>query len=152
MGAGTKADATLSGELHSTLLAELGARAVFGDLARRCGDAELARVLDLLREQQDEQVRELREVMTSLGLRPAGSSARRRVLARLLVAARPLVGRRLVLRLCAQAADRAARAHATFQLCLLELGDEAGASTCGRLSERRRRHALSLAAWVENAR
>jgi rubrerythrin len=146
-----QADATLALELHGTLLSELGARAIYGDLARRCGDAELARLLELLREEQDQQVRELREVMRSLGLRAPESSARRRVLAWLLAAARPIVGQRLVLRLCAQAADRAARAHATFQLCLRELGHEAAAALCGRMSERRRRHAFSLEAWVQNA-
>jgi hypothetical protein len=146
-----EADATLALELHEALLSEFGARAIYGDLARRCGDAELARLLELLREEQDEQVRELREVMRSLGLRAPQSSARRRVLAWLLAVARPLVGQRLVLRLCAQAADRAARAHATFQLCLREQGHDAGASLCGRMSERRRRHAFTLEAWVQNA-
>lgn len=144
-------DAALAQELHSALLNEYGAQAIFGDLARRSDDAELARLLELLRDEQDLQLRELCEVMTALGLQPARSSARRRVLAWLLAAAKPIVGQRLVLRLCAQAADRAARAHATFQLCLRELGDEAGASVCGRLSERRRRHAFSLEAWVLNA-
>ncbi|HVS18954.1 MAG TPA: hypothetical protein VMT18_10170 [Planctomycetota bacterium] len=144
-------DATLVRELQRALLAELGARAIFGDMARRSPDAELARLLERLREEQCEQVDELRGVMQSLGLAPRSASARRRALAWLLAAAWPHVGRRLVLRLCAQAADRAARAHATFQLCLRELGAEDGASVCGRLSERRRRHALSLEAWVQNA-
>ena len=144
-------DATLARELRRTLLAELGARAIYGDLARRSPDAELARLLERLREEQAEQVEELRAVMDGLDLAPRSSSPRRRVLAWLLAAAWPRVGRRLVLRLCAQAADRAARAHATFQLCLRELGAEQGASACGRLSERRRRHALSLEAWVQNA-
>jgi len=146
-----QADATLADELHGTLLSELGARAIYGDLARRCKDPELTRLLELLREEQDEQVRELCEVMRALGLRPPQSSARRRVLAWLLAAARPVVGQRLVLRLCAQAADRAARSHATFQHCLREMDHEAGASLCGRMSERRRRHAFSLEAWVQNA-
>jgi len=146
----TRVDGALALEFHSVLLSEFGALAIFGDLARRPRDPELARLLEHLRDQQDEQVRELREVMLALGLRPRAKSTRRRVLAWLLAAVEGLVGQRLVLRLCAQAADRAAREHATFQLCLRELGDESGASACGRLSERRRRHALSLAAWVEN--
>ena len=144
-------DPALSRELRRALLAELGARAIFGDLARRSPDAELARLLERLREEQGEQVEELRAVMSALGLQPRRSSPRRRVLAWLLAAAWPHLGRRLVLRLCAQAADRAARGHATFQLVLRDLGAEPLASACGRLSERRRRHALSLEAWVQNA-
>lgn len=147
----TRPDAALARELERALLAEFGARAIFGDLAARSRDPELARLLELLRAEQDEQVDELRAVMTSLGLAPRRSSPRRRVLAWLLAAAWPHVGRRLVLRLCAQAADRAARAHATFQLVLRGQGAENDASVCGRLSERRRRHAYSLEAWVQNA-
>jgi hypothetical protein len=142
--------ASLAQELRSLLLAELGAHAIYGDLARRCGDPQLARLLSQLHDEQAQQVRELREVMQGLGLRPRAASRRRRVLAWLLASARPLIGERLVLRLCAQAADHAARIHATTQLCLRELGRESAASTSGRLSERRRRHALALSAWVEN--
>ena len=146
-----EADDLLALELHGTLLSEFGARAIYGDLARSCRDAELARLLEHLREEQDEQVRELREVMRSLGLRPPESSTRRRCLAWLLAKARPLVGQRLVLRLCAQAAERAAGAHATFQHCLHAPGRGAGAAACAHMSERRRRHAYSLEAWVQTA-
>lgn len=143
-------DASLAQELRGLLLSELGACAIYGDLARRCREPQLARLLSQLRDEQEQQVRELRQVMEGLGLRPRAASRRRRMLAWLLATARPLVGQRLVLRLCAQAADHAARVHATTQLCLRGLGREGAASACGRLSERRRRHALSLSAWVEN--
>lgn len=150
MGQAEELDPALAQELRGLLLSEFGACAIFGDLARRSRDPQLALLLAQLRGEQEQHVSELRQVMAGLGLRPRSSSRRRRVLAWLLAAARPLVGQRLVLRLCAQAADQAARALATAQQCLRAPGQVSAASACGRLSERRRRHALALSAWVEN--
>ena len=141
----------LRAELELALLAEFGARAIYADLARGVRDAQLARLLSRMGAEQDELIESLRDVLRTLGLRPARSSSRRRMLAGLLAAARPLLGQRLVLRLCAQAADRAARGFAALQLVLRDAGQAECASTCGRLSETRRRHAQALDTWVQNA-
>jgi demethoxyubiquinone hydroxylase (CLK1/Coq7/Cat5 family) len=138
-------------EMRLALLSELGARAIYRDLARVLRDPALRDVLRSLAEESDGQVRELGRAMEQLGRRPPAASLRRRLLAGALALSTPLLGRRLVLRICAGASDRAARWYAYFQMHLLHLGRRDLASTCGRLSAVRRSHAQTLEAWVLNA-
>ena len=143
--------ATLLREMHLALLSEFGARAVYADLARWLRDPELKRVLTGLSAESGEQVRALSETMAALGGRPRSSSARRRVLAAALALSTPILGRRIVLRTCASAADKASRWYAYFQIHLMQIGLTELAATCGRLSDVRRSHAQALETWVENA-
>jgi len=142
--------AVLLREMRLALYSELGARAIYADLARLTRDAELRGVLEGLVLEQQAQLERISSVMQALGARPPLRSLRRRLLAGLLALTAPLVGRRLVLRICAQAADKAARWHAYFQLCLLHAGLDEHAAACAHLSETRRRHARVLDAWVWN--
>ncbi len=143
--------ATLLREMHLALLSEFGARAVYADLARWLRDPELKRVLTGLSAESGDQVHALSETMAALGGRPLRSSARRRVLAAALALSTPILGRRIVLRTCASAADKASRWYTYFQIHLLQLGQTQLAATCGRLSDVRRSHAQALETWVENA-
>jgi hypothetical protein len=138
-------------EMHLALLSEFGARAVYGDLARWLRDPELKRVLKGLSEESAEQVRSLSETMIALGGRPRSASARRRILAAALALSTPILGRRIVLRICASAADKASRWYAYFQIHLMQIGHGELAATCGRLSDVRRSHSQALETWVENA-
>jgi hypothetical protein len=138
-------------EMHLALLSEFGARAVYADLARWLRDPELKRVLTGLSEDSAEQARTLCETMSALGGRPPASSARRRILAAGLALSTPILGRRIVLRTCASAADKASRWYAYFQIHLLQIGRGELAATCGHLSDVRRSHAQALETWVQNA-
>lgn len=140
--------AVLLREMRIALLSELGARAIYADLARLARGTELASVLGGLEKEAQAQVGELCAVMRALGARPRARSRRRRLLAGALALASLVIGRRLVLRICAQAADRAARWYAYFQLYLVQAGLPGLASTCGRLAQTRRRHARALSTWV----
>ena len=146
-----RSHARLVSEMRLALLSEHGARAIYRDLARRAPPRELRQVLAQLALESDAQVGELERAMQALGGRQPRGSLRRTLLARTLAAASPILGRRLVLRICAQAADRAARWYAYFQLYLLRIGEPELASRCGRMSEVRRRHARLLETWVWNA-
>jgi demethoxyubiquinone hydroxylase (CLK1/Coq7/Cat5 family) len=138
-------------EMRLALLSELGARAIYRDLARLLRDPGLREVLRSLAEESDEQIRQLGQAMEALGRRPPRASPRRRLLAGVLALSTPLLGRRLVLRVCATACDRAARWYAYFQMHLLHVGRRDLARSCGRLSAVRRSHAQALEAWILNA-
>jgi hypothetical protein len=138
-------------EMRLALLSELGARAIYRDLSRLARDPGLRDVLRSLADESDEQIRQLAAAMQALGRRAPRSSPRRRLLAGALALATPLLGRRLVLRVCAAACDRAARWYAYFQMHLLHVGRRDLAGVCGRLSAVRRSHAQALEAWILNA-
>jgi hypothetical protein len=142
--------ASLLREMHLALLSEFGARAAYSDLARWLRDPDLKRLLRGLSEESGEQARTLSGAMAALGGRPPSASLRRRMLAAGLALSTPILGRRIVLRTCSSAADKASRWYAYFQIHLLGLGLGELAATCGRLSEVRRSHAQALDSWVQN--
>ena len=142
--------ASLLHEMRLALLAEFGARAAYLDLARWLREPELERLLAGLAQESSDQARVLSETMRALGGDPPRSSVRRRLLAGALVLSTPILSRRMVLRICASAADKASRWYAYFQIHLLELGLAEQAAACARLSEVRRTHAQALEGWVLN--
>lgn len=137
-------------EMRLALLAEFGAGAVYADLSRWLRDSELKQLLEGLAQESAEQARQLAETMRALGGDPPRSSVRRRLLAAALALSTPILSRRMVLRICASAADKASRWYAYFQIHLLELGLFDQAAACARLSEVRRTHAQALDGWVQN--
>jgi len=134
--------------MDRALRSELGARAMYGLLARRVRDGELAQVLARFREDEAAQVEALREVMRGLGGRPRSRSARRRVLAILLYLATHLGALGLALRLCLESEETLSRWYAGYADHLAAGGQRAAASACQALSLVKRRHAQALQAWV----
>ena len=142
--------AVLLREMNLALLAELGARSIYADLIGLSRDEELRKVLARLLQEEQEQIADLARMMAELGGRPRTKSLRRRLLAGALARLSPLIGRRVVLRVCAQAEDKASRWYNHFQHHLLGLGEADHARTCSRLSLTKRRHAQALQTWVEH--
>jgi rubrerythrin len=140
---------SLLADMREAMLAELGAHAVYGALAARVGDEELARILARFRQDELEQVERLREVMRSLGGRPPRRSLRRRLAARLLVASTRLIGPRFALRVCLEAESAVSRWYREYAVHLVRVGELPEARACEELSQVKARHARVLGAWVE---
>jgi len=141
----------LESELRRTLLAEFGARAIYGQLAALTRDDELTKVLRRLQAEEVEQVRELRAVFAALGLRARKRSFRRWCLAGSLATFAAVFGVRFALRICCDAERTASRWYATYRTWLFEAGQLELAETCGRLGLNKHRHAEILSTWVEHA-
>lgn len=141
----------LESELRRTLLAEFGARAIYGQLAVLTRDPELRNVLRRLRAEEVQQVEELRAVFAALGFRARRRSFRRWCLAGMLATFAAIFGVRFALRICADAERTASRWYATFRTWLIEAGELELAETCGRLGTNKHRHGEILATWIEHA-
>ena len=113
----------LESEMRRTLLAELGARAIYGQLAAMTRDEELTRVLERLRAEEVDQIAELTRIF----------------------------GVRFALRICCDAERTAARWYATFRTWLLEQERDDLALACDRLGLNKHRHAEILSTWIEHA-
>lgn len=143
--------AALVAEMHRALLAEVGARSIYGWLARLVRDAELRQVLARFHEEEERQIAELRGVMGELGSRPPRRGLRRRMMAAVLAFSVPVVGSRPALRICEEAEGTAARWYAHFRDLLDAAGQRELAARCNRLATTKLRHAQALEAWVRNA-
>ena len=86
----------LTVELQRALLAEIGARSIYGWLARFVRDRELRQVLARFQEEEMAQIEQLERVLAALGERPRRRGLRRRLLAAALAFTVPLVGSRPV--------------------------------------------------------
>ena len=140
-------DALLA-DMHLALLAEFGAHAMYGFLARRSTDAELSSLLVRFRAEEEEQVERLRTLMVALGGSPPARSRRRRFAAWLLYLTTWIGGRRLAMRLCLESEETIAHWYGQYAVYLGEAGLVEHARTCGALALTKRRHALALQAWV----
>ena len=138
-------------ELRTALLAEFGARAIYGDLARLTGDEELRGVLARLVEEEDAQLARLRSLMGELGLDPARRSRRRRLLAWVFSRTAHVAGVPFVLRTCVAAEGKAARWYGHFVEYFLGAGQRAHAELCRQLSVTKQRHSQVLDTWAQNA-
>ena len=141
----------LLNEMHSTLLAEFGARAIYGQLARLSRDAELAAVLVELRADEEQQVRGMQELIVELGGRPARRSLRRSALAGALALCGAILGPRVALRVCCEAERRASRWYAAYQSYFQAEGRLDLARRAAALGMTKHRHSEVLATWVEHA-
>ena len=151
MNAGLKrpGDAALLEDMRRALLAEFGSQAIYRHLAPRVSHAELRNVLERLHADEDAQIVRMRAVMQALGEQPATRSRRRRVLAWALAAASPLTGRRLVLRICAEAETTASRWYAQFHEYLAAVGEVELAMACAEMSSFKLRRAHALQPWLD---
>jgi demethoxyubiquinone hydroxylase (CLK1/Coq7/Cat5 family) len=151
MGALRPTEAPLIAELHRALLAEIGARSIYGWLARFVRDRELRQVLARFQEEEVTQIDRLSRVLTALGERPTRRGLRRRFLAAALACTVPVIGSRPALRICEEAEGTAARWYAHFRELLDGRGRRELAQACNELATTKLRHALALQAWVRNA-
>jgi len=145
-------DPTLARELDRALLAEIGAGELYGRLASAVRDDELARVLAGLELDQVEQLSNVRAVVEELGARPRAHGRRRRWLARALAALRPVLGQRLVLRICADAERTRAVGYAQLAQHFASSGRRSLAERCRQAASVASRHGDALDAWVAHGR
>lgn len=142
--------AALVFELEGALLAELGARSIYGAIPRYTHDRALIDMLAKLRQEQDDVIARVQALLRDLGRRPKQKSWRRVVLANLLAAWAWPFSVRLPLRVSAEAEETRARWYGHFQQYFEALGQRARADTCGGLQLVKIRHAQALQAWVEH--
>ncbi len=150
MESGGETPRALRIELETALLAEFGARAIYGDLARITNDAELERVLRRLVEEEGGQLAGLRGLMVELGLRPKRRSLRRRALAWLFSRTAYVAGVPFVLRTCVAAEGKAARWYGHFAELFVATGQRERAELCRDLSVTKQRHSQLLDTWARN--
>jgi hypothetical protein len=143
--------AAVLAEMRRAHLAEIGARTLYGWLARLARDAELRRLMAGLEEEEALQVERLQALMRGLGAAPRRTSRRRRAVSTLLAWSTSVFGSRPVLRLCEEAEGTASRWYAHFAQHFLLSGAADAAATCHGLAQVKARHAQALRAWVDNA-
>lgn len=136
--------------LRDALLAEFGARAIYGALSRRLSDPELSDLLAQFHQEECDQIEALRRVMTALGLRAKSRSFRRSAIARCIAFSARFGGRSLALRLCLESERTVERWYLEYANHFLATGDHEQASACRALATTKGRHARALAAWVES--
>jgi hypothetical protein len=137
----------LLADMRQSLRSEIGARAMYGLLARR-DDGELAQVLAVFHEDEQQQIECLIELMRTLGARPRARSVRRELAARALYAATFLGAHALALRACYESErslQRGYHGHADY-LERCDLHEPARAAL--QLASTKARHARILEAWV----
>jgi len=142
-------DAALLEDMRRALLAEFGSQAIYRHLMQRVDHAELRSLLERLHADEAAQIARLRAVMQALGEAPVSKSRRRRILAWGLAALSPLTGRRLVLRICAEAETTASRWYAQFHEYLAAVGEFELARACGEMSAFKLRRAHALQPWLD---
>jgi rubrerythrin len=142
----------LARELHTALLAEFGARAIYHRLARTVRDRDLAHLLAGFESDEEQQIAELRQLMLALGLRPAARSRRRWLLAEALAAVSVVVGRGSALRVCLEAEQQRARWYAHILEFLVLRGERRFDDVLQRMTTLKQVHAQSLGAWVSTTR
>ncbi len=148
--AGPDVPRALRVELETALLAEFGARAIYGDLERITRDDELRRVLARMVEEEGDQLAGLRGLMAGLGLRPRRRSLRRRALAWLFARTAWFAGVPFVLRTCVTAEDKASRWYGHFAEYFASCGERDRAELCHHLSVTKARHSQLLDTWARN--
>lgn len=144
----TRARAELLEDMHRALLAEFGAQAIYAHLARKLAAGDLQGLVIELHAQQAAQIERLRDAMKALGAAPPTRSRRRRVLAWALAAVSGLTGRRLVLRICAEAEATASRWYGRFAEYLAATGERELARSLSEMARYKQSRSQSLQAWL----
>jgi rubrerythrin len=147
-GGGTRNLDPLLADMRMALLAEFGAHAIYGCLARSRRDSELSDLLERFRDEEREQIERLRALIESLGGRPPRGHFRRKIVPFLLGVAAGLGLRRLALRSCLDSEETVSRWYRQYAVALARAGDLASARVCEALAETKQRHAFALLAWV----
>lgn len=145
-----RALASLEADVRIALLSEIGARALTDHLARKVRDDDLQRLASTLNEEGINLVAEVQQLLRDMGGRPRHTSFRRRALARVLVAARHVIGLRAVLRLLQHQEETLARWYGEYAYYLARIGESVRAASFDKLSATKRRRAEAVATWVTN--
>jgi glutaminase len=144
----SQAHAALLADMRLALRSEFGACVLYGLLARRTSDAELAQVLTAFQQEEREQIARLRALMIELGGQAPSRSLRRALLARLMHAATFLGARRLALRSCYESECTVRVSYQRHAGYLAAVALRGPALTCEELALTKERHARILEAWV----
>ena len=139
---------SLVADMRLALLSEIGARSAYDHLRGRVRDGDLEGLLARLNQEGAENVERLSALIRELGGLPPRTSLRRRILARLLAASTPIVGLRIVLRVCLNAEETVARWYGEYAHFLAALGQTTRARTCEQLRQVKLAHASALSAWI----
>jgi len=142
--------AALIGELVQALRSEIGARSLYGLLARVARDPELAGVLRQLAREEERMVADLRGVLTELGRETRARSWRRSAASAAIAALVPVFGIRFALRLCLDAEETVERWYARSVVRLAMLGERERAEKLETFAVAKRRHAQHLQAFAQN--
>lgn len=140
---------SLLADMRLALLAEFGARSLYGRLTRRVRDPELAQVLARFHEDETSTIETLRGLLGDLGAERIPTHSRRRAaLAWCLACASRGRSSSLALRACLDSEVVIARWYGEYARYLAQAGCLAHARTCEELSGTKLRHARILEAWV----
>ncbi len=141
---------SLQRDVCLALLSEIGARALTDHLARRVRDEDLRRLATGLNVEGLELVAHVQQLIRDMGGRPRRTSLRRRALARLLVAARHVVGLRTVLRLLWHQELTLSRWYGEYAHFLAWIDEPVRAASFDTLRATKQRRAAAVATWVEH--
>lgn len=141
---------SLASDVCIALLSEIGARALTDHLTRRVRDDDLRRMAHALNQEGIELVADVQQLIRDMGGRPRRTSVRRRCLARLLVAARHVLGLRTVLRLLHHQEQTLGRWYGEYAVYLGRIGEPVRCAAFERLRAAKLRRAAAVSAWVEN--
>lgn len=135
--------------MRLALLAEFGARSLYGQLARRMRDPELAQVLARFHEDESRIIDALRRLLADLGAARVPLRSRRRdALSWCLALTSRGRASSLALRTCLDSESVIARWYAEYARYLAQCGAPDRARICAELSDTKVRHARILSAWV----
>lgn len=150
MSADDRERATVLVELRRALRAELGARTLYGWLARLGGRRELRSLMAGLVEEEGAQVEELLGLLESLGERPRRWSFRRSLASWALACSTLVFGTRPVLRLCEEAEGTASRWYAHIAEHFARTGAVEEARRTNAMALLKSHHASALKAFVDH--
>ena len=146
----TSERAALEAELVQALRSEIGARSLYGLLARVARDPELKGVLQQLAREEQRLVVDLRTLLTELGRSTRARSWRRRAASAAIASLVPVFGMRFALRLCLDAEETVERWYARSVVRLAMLGERERAARLEAFAVAKRRHAQILRAFAQN--
>ncbi|MBL8859121.1 MAG: hypothetical protein JNL28_11480 [Planctomycetes bacterium] len=131
------------------MLAEFGARSIYGCLSKRMRDAELRQVIVEFHEEESQIIAKVQRLLALCGARSVPSRSRRRAFMSWVLALSSR-GRAdsLALRSCHDAELTVARWYSEYARYLGQVGARAEARTCEELAQTKIRHARILEAWM----
>jgi rubrerythrin len=139
----------LQAELRRALMAEIGARSIYAQLAARMRDAELRQVLAIFRDDEDVLVEGVRALILAAGAKRAPhASLTRTSMSWLLAVTSRGKSSSIALRLCHDSECTVARWYHDIALELARGGQTQSARACTEFAQTKHRHARALEAWV----
>ena len=140
---------SLTADMRLALLAEFGARSLYGRLAERTRDPELAQVYARFHEDEARVIETLRRLLADLGARDIPTRSRRRAALSwcLSFASRGRLSS-MALRACIDSESVIARWYGEYARYLAACGALSEARTCDELAGTKLRHARVLQAWA----